>query len=135
MLPSSLGRYAIGERRTMLVILSTSFSLDEFEKTINSLLSVMNSPKNRVYVDILVADTDLGRFDLEKWRARVLQDYSLQGLQSNNLNEVVQHLESKFIEHVVLLSVCLIFPFYLATCSHCTRLLRISLSLLLHSLE
>lgn len=53
---SSKGRYALGERKTALLLVLDSFSDIEIEKTLNSLWSVLGDPSNRVYIDIILVD-------------------------------------------------------------------------------
>ena len=53
---SKRGRYSVGERKTVILILSDSFTEEDLEKTVRSLYSVLTHPSNRLFVDLLLVD-------------------------------------------------------------------------------
>ena len=67
---SEKGRYAVGERKTVLFLLSDSFSTMELNQTLQSLLDVLRNPINRVFIDILVIDWDNSnrRDTIQSWK-------------------------------------------------------------------
>ena len=65
---SSRGRYALGERKTAVVVFLGLFPLRDEQRMLDSILSVLNSKENRVYVDMVAALYDDSReSDFKSW--------------------------------------------------------------------
>lgn len=67
---SRKGRYAVGERKTILFLLSDSFSTMELDQTLQSLLDVLQNQINRVFIDVLVVDWDTSnrKATIQSWK-------------------------------------------------------------------
>lgn len=119
---SSKGRYALGERKTTILLLLDSFSNVEIERTLNSLWSVLSDPSNRVYVDIMLVDWEgTNRESLFNQRSQI-EDCSLHVLLVKRektkshfslIQESVKSLSSNHYEQVILMNVSVI-----SSCDH-----------------
>lgn len=82
---SGKGRYAVGERKTVLLLLSDSFSSWELDSTLQSLFEVLRNPVNRVFIDILVVDWDDNsrKVSLQTWEEKYkeIEDCSFYSIQ------------------------------------------------------
>lgn len=63
---SKSGKYAVGERKSIVVFIIDSFSTRDLATSFQSLYSVLTHPSNRLYIDFLLVDWEgSGRSNLE----------------------------------------------------------------------
>ena len=102
---SKKGRYAIGERKTALALYVGMYDRASEEAMLDSILSVLSSSTNRLYVDILfVHGKSLPSF-VEDQRKKLETEDCLVFTVSSSREELLSFLEKNRYEQVLLVHV------------------------------
>ena len=97
--PDQKGHYAIGERKTAIAIRLQSYSTQDIEATLDSLLSVMLVQSTRVYVNLLLFEWNSNSvFSLEKWNSQLSENSILLS------NHLFEDLHTHQIEQVIFIA-------------------------------
>lgn len=102
---SKKGRYAIGERKTALVLYVGIHDRTSEEAMLSSLQSVLSSSTNRLYVDILFVHAKSLPSFVEDQRKKLETEDCLVFTVSSNREELLSFLEKNRYEQVILVHV------------------------------
>lgn len=102
---SRKGRYAIGERKTAIVLYVGVHDPVSEEAMLNSILSVLSSTTNRLYVDILFVQSGSVPPIVEDRRKSLEMEDCLVFTISSNREELLTFLEKNRYEQVLLVQV------------------------------